>query len=152
MKRAGQPVRELFAENETDFFVDDARPLTFSDSGGAGQLTLFQRDGASTIAHRTQDQPQPILREVEPARLDRYAGRYRMPDGGIVEITRAGDRMFARLTGQGALEILPLSDTRFTYLLVEAEIVFHMSDDGRTTRLELVQNGVTTPAVRLVAD
>ena len=143
LKRAGQPVRELFAEGGDRFFLEDARPVTLSGD----TIKIFQRDGVALTGKRSG----PVskhFQEVDAAGLDALVGVYAFDGGDTLTVRRSGDRMLAQMKGQDALEIFPLSPTRFVYLDVEAELSFENDAQGRPALVSLLQGGRTTPARR----
>lgn len=74
--------------------------------------------------------------------LDKVVGEYPSPMGLTMYVTRDGDAIYARLTGQSALRVFPESPTRFFYRDVEAEIEFAVdAKEDHATSLTLFQNG-----------
>ena len=95
---------------------------------------------------------QPKVRtavEVDPAIYDDYVGEYVLAPGAVITVTREDDRLFAQLTGQGAFELFPESETAFFYKIVDAQISFDV-EDGEVKALTLHQNGQNLPALKLV--
>lgn len=77
---------------------------------------------------------------VDPACFDRLIGGYRMRPGMLINVTRSGDRLMVRLTGQAAFRVFPLSEWHVFYKVVGAQITFEQGPDGRAARLILHQN------------
>jgi serine-type D-Ala-D-Ala carboxypeptidase/endopeptidase len=50
---------------------------------------------------------------VDPSLFDRDVGYYELGPRSIFTVTREGDRLFAQLTGQQKLELVPESDRKF---------------------------------------
>jgi hypothetical protein len=86
---------------------------------------------------------------VDPACFDRLLGRYRIRPGLLFDVTRRGDRLLAQLTGQAAYRLFPLSEWRFFYKVVGAQITFEPGPDGRAARLILHQNSRDQGADRI---
>jgi bla regulator protein blaR1 len=86
---------------------------------------------------------------IDPSVLDRYVGFYKMGDSYVFTITRQGSNLFAKLTGQGAAQIYPESETKFFYKIVKAQIDFVADSSGNITSLVLHQNGVDHTATRV---
>jgi len=61
---------------------------------------------------------------------DEYAGLYEYPMGAIMEITRAGNRLFAQLGGQSRNEIFPRSRDEFFWKVADAQISFQRNENG----------------------
>jgi CubicO group peptidase (beta-lactamase class C family) len=88
--------------------------------------------------------------EVNPATFDRLVGLYRLSPAMVLQVTRTGDRLFARLSGQPAYRIFPMSEWRFFYKTVGAQITFEPDNvTDRATRLILHQNGRDIAAPRI---
>jgi len=81
--------------------------------------------------------------------LDAFVGRYAFGPAGTITVTRDGEHLMAQLTGQGAFEIFPESQTAFFWKVVDAQATFTLGKDGRATSLTLHQNGRDLPAPRV---
>ena len=95
--------------------------------------------------------PQPRLRTavaIDPALYAGYVGDYVLGLGMVLTVTREGDQLLARLTGQDAFPIFPESETQFFYKVVDAQITFEVQD-GEVKSLTLHQNGQAMPALKL---
>jgi hypothetical protein len=90
--------------------------------------------------------PTPV--EVAAETLNRYVGRYRLPDGAVYDFTVQEGVLLAQITGQPTHPVFPKSQTRFSYRGVAAEIEFLM-EDGRATSLVLYQSGREIAATRI---
>jgi len=80
---------------------------------------------------------------------DEYVGEYELAPGAIMTVTRDGDKLFARLSGQDKFQIFPESPARFFYTVVEAEIEFTKGVDNKTASLTLFQAGRKMPAKKI---
>jgi len=87
--------------------------------------------------------------KVDPAILDRYAGRYELAPTFVITVTRNGDHLFAQATGQPNFEIFAEDDHDFFYKVVDAQITFEVDANGRVTSLVLHQNGANVPGKRI---
>lgn len=85
---------------------------------------------------------------VDSLTLDRYVGRYQLATGTDVVVTRRGVRLVAQLTGQPPFRIFPMSDRRFFYRVVAAELEFQIDASGAVSGLVLYQGGATMPGRR----
>lgn len=83
--------------------------------------------------------------------LDAYVGWYEMQPGPTIQITRQGDQLLAKVSGQGAYPIFAESEAKFYYKIVNAQISFVRDEAGKVTSLTLHQNGDHT-AKRLPDD
>ena len=139
----GQPKLEMFPESETKYFlkVVDAQ-LTFAE----GEVVLHQNgidQRAKRLEGRAPAKVEPKEVAIDPAILDKYIGRYELAPTFVIVVTRDGNRLFAQATAQPKFEIFPMSETKFFYNVVDAQISF--SEDG----LVLHQNGMEMPGKRL---
>lgn len=77
---------------------------------------------------------------LEPEALERFVGVYELQDGIAVAVTRRDRFLYAQITGQPALRILPRAPAEFFYRAVQATIRFQSEGDS-VTALELEQGG-----------
>jgi D-alanyl-D-alanine-carboxypeptidase/D-alanyl-D-alanine-endopeptidase len=80
---------------------------------------------------------------------DAYVGKYEFAPKAVITVHREGDRLFAQLTGQSALEVFPESETDFFLKAVDAQISFVKSDQGGVTALILHQMGIDQEAKKI---
>jgi hypothetical protein len=85
--------------------------------------------------------------------LDRYVGHYTadpkvLPDL-VLTVTREGDHLFVRRTGEVKLEVFPESDRAFFYGVIDQRISFR--GDGAAQVMILHQNGMEIEATRVDA-
>ncbi len=150
----GQPRVELFAENETKFFlkVVDAQ-ITFQPGAGGRATGLILHQGGDHPAKRVETHAaapkQRTAIAVSPALLDRYAGRYQLAPGFILNVTRDGDRLYVQATGQPKFELLAETERDFFLKAVDAQITFVTDMAGRVTKAILHQGGMDQDAQRI---
>jgi len=139
-------------------------------TGGFHSFTGFRLDkkqGVVVLANSTQNtdviglhllEPKYSLPEVRrsikltEAEADHYVGWYILNPSQQYHITREGSRIFAKLTGQDAVQIFPRSKTEFFYRIVDAELHFERDGDGPYARVKLHQNGAVQTFERAGAD
>ncbi len=89
--------------------------------------------------------PRPAKRRVEvpiePETLDLYPGEYQIAPGFTLTVTREGDKLLVRATGQPGFQVYPSSETEFFYKVVDAQITFVKDSAGQVTGLVLHQGG-----------
>jgi CubicO group peptidase (beta-lactamase class C family) len=82
---------------------------------------------------------------INPELLDNYTGRYHFAPNFLLEITRAGDRLFAQAFVQEIrapkFEVFAESEKKFFAKVSDKQITFETDPDGRATRLILHQAG-----------
>jgi hypothetical protein len=86
---------------------------------------------------------------VDPAVLEKYAGRYQLAPTFIITVVREGGHLYAQATGQPRFEIFAEDDRNFFYKVVDAQITFVVDTTGRATSLVLHQNGANAPGNRI---
>ncbi|MDX1585704.1 MAG: serine hydrolase, partial [Balneolaceae bacterium] len=81
--------------------------------------------------------------EYDPANFEPLTGRYelKIQPGFILTFSRDGDRLYTQATGQPEIDIRATSDSTFSLVGVNADITFHLKEDGSADSLTLHQNG-----------
>lgn len=110
--------------------------MTITDDGG---VFVHERT-AKTVAERAV-----VKLPVEV--LEGYVGRYTLAPGMVLEIKRAGERLFGAPTGQQALELFASSPEQFFVKEVEVQIRFETTADG-TVQLHFAQGPFKVTAKR----
>ena len=87
--------------------------------------------------------------DVDAATLDGYVGFYQPDHEAVFTVTRDGNRLITRLTGQRSLPIFAESDTKFFARAVDAQISFVTDAKGHATSLVLHQGGGDHPMRRI---
>lgn len=79
----------------------------------------------------------------EASDFDALAGRYELEEaaGFVLTFSRREGQFFTQATGQSEVEMFPTSALTFALDVVEAEVEFHLDEDGECTSLTLHQNG-----------
>lgn len=79
---------------------------------------------------------------VAPEILDRYVGRYRYVENGIMTVTRDGAQLFIQPEGMPQrIPIFAESDTDFFLRIVDAQIRFELGPDGKVEAAVWLQAG-----------
>ncbi len=121
--------------------------LSNNSSANAG---LVARDLLALYFGQPYTVPVPrTIVPVDPKVFDQYVGQYELRPDFIMTVTREGNGIFTQATGQGKIEVFPLSETRFFPKVVEAEITFVKGADGTVTHLLLTQGGRTQTAKKI---
>jgi CubicO group peptidase (beta-lactamase class C family) len=94
------------------------------------------------------DLPPPLV-ATSPEALEPLVGVYAVTLVNALEVTREGDRLYARMTGQPRLRVFPAADGRFYYRAVKASLAFQRGDGGEVTGLILYQGGHEMPAQKV---
>ena len=167
-RRAGnRPVPE-YPYTDHDFFltVVPQQNSFFTDTSGAvvrvvhhqlGTTETLERlsneDGERAVAEfmqRLDDERKPHTEvAIDPKLLDGYVGAYQLTPRLVFTISRDGNKLLARLTGQQTFELHPYSDRDFFYTVVAAQLTFVVGADGKATAVILHQNGRDRTAERV---
>jgi CubicO group peptidase (beta-lactamase class C family) len=127
---------------------DGAVVMTNGDNGGQLAAELIR-----TIAFEYKwPDFAPTVRKVvavDPKLLDTYVGAYQFGANAVMTVTRDADKLFTQLTGQGKVEMRPVSDREFAAMSVDARITFEVDTQGKVSQLVLHQNGQNRPAPRM---
>ncbi len=73
--------------------------------------------------------------------LDEYVGSYELAPSVVFTVTRAGDKLFAQLTGQPRFRVFAETENKFYYKVVNAQLTFNRAADGKIESLTLHQGG-----------
>lgn len=97
--------------------------------------------------------PEPVTPDI-PQRLDdaytqRLIGDYQSQWGMGIEITSAHGFIYARVTNQQALRVDKVSENRFGYSIVDAQLGFELPKEGEATAVTLFQNGMEMKCERV---
>jgi hypothetical protein len=84
----------------------------------------------------------------QDARRGSYVGYYRLNPWTVIAVTRNGDQLYAQLTGERRLQLLPAGEREFVYKAT-ARITFVADGERRPTELILHQDGNDLHAARL---
>ncbi len=150
---------------------DRADELVWKDGGTGGYCTFIgasTRTGRAAVLLSNTDSylttpeigmhlinkafPLPGLRQFLPldqAKLDRLAGRYAIAPGFVLTVTPRDGHLMVQATGQTEYEVFPLSELRFAYRVVEAELSFTLGADGLAAAAVLHQNSRNLRGPRL---
>lgn len=86
---------------------------------------------------------------VEESILKDYVGSYELFPNFIIKITQENGKLFGQATGQGKLELVALSPTKFSVKEVQAEVTFQRDENNRVNLLKLNQGGQIQDAKRI---
>jgi hypothetical protein len=166
--RAGNPRVPEYPYTDHDFFLTVASQQNsfVTDAAGAvlrvvhhemGRTETLERlsseDGQREMAafmQRLEAQRAPHVEvAINPQLLDGYVGAYQLNPRMIFTITRDGNKLLARLTGQQTYEVHPYSDRDFFYTIVAAQLSFVVGADGKASAVVLHQFGRDRTAERV---
>ncbi len=167
-RRAGnQPVAE-YPYTDHDFFLTVAPQQNsfVTDASGAvlrvvhhqwGRDETLERIGAEAAQRHEEARLKRVAEEriprtaisIDPQLLDNYVGAYRLKPQLVFTVTREGDKLLAKLTGQPTYEVHPYTERDFFYTIVAAQLSFVPGSDGKASAVVLHQNGKDQTAPRV---
>lgn len=86
---------------------------------------------------------------IKPGDLQKYVGRYELPNVGVFTITNEKEKIYAQLSGQPKFEIFPMAEDEFFFKVVEARLKFLKDEHGEINSVMLFQNGQELKAKKL---
>jgi len=86
---------------------------------------------------------------VDPALLDKYAGRYGEPPSLILTIRREGDHLSIQENDEPKQELLPESEWDFFSSASDDALTFQLDSEGKTTGMVLHVDGKDIPLKRI---
>jgi beta-lactamase regulating signal transducer with metallopeptidase domain len=167
-RRAGnQPVPE-YPYTDHDFFltVVPQQNSFITDASGAVVRVVHHQSGREETLERitpeaAQQYEDARLKRVaeertphteisiDPHLLDGYVGTYQLRPELVFTVTRDGDHLRAKLTGQQTFEVHPYTERDFFYTIVAAQLSFVLGPDGKASAVVLHQNGKDQTAPRV---
>ena len=76
-------------------------------------------------------------------------GKYRLNENIIVVVTRESNKLFAEPTGQGKVEMQPVSESDFVIKEINAKVSFVKDEKGKPVKIKLNMNGMDTELPRI---
>ena len=86
---------------------------------------------------------------LDPKRLDAFVGQYQLAPSFILTVTREGDGLFVKATGQPKGQVFPEGERAFFAKVVDAQFTFEADVNGKASGLVLHQGGRDLPAKRV---
>jgi CubicO group peptidase (beta-lactamase class C family) len=145
---SGQPKLEIFPRTENEFFwkVVDARIKFIKDDKGVMNEAILFQNGQELKAKRL---PEEKIVKIDPEVLNGYIGKYRLNESIVVTVTKENNKLFAQPTNQSKVEMLPLSETDFIIMEINAKIAFIKDLSGKVTKFKLNMSGRDTELPRI---
>jgi beta-lactamase regulating signal transducer with metallopeptidase domain len=145
------------APRQNTFVTDAAGAVVAMVNHNKGRDIKFERLSTEAAAQeeaarlkRLDDERTPRTAiTIDPKLLDNYVGAYQLNPRMVFKVTRDGDRLLAKLTGQQTFEVHPYTDHDFFYTIVAAQLSFLPGPDGQANAVVLHQNGRDQTAPRV---
>jgi len=133
---SGQGKFEIFPSSQDEFFwkVVEARIKFITGDNGVVSHAVFTQNGQELNVKKLKED---TIVTINPALLDNYTGKYKFINNMVVTISKEKDQLFAQATGQGKLQMFPVSDTGFVLKEINAKITFIKEGNGKVSKLIL---------------
>lgn len=79
--------------------------------------------------------------QLDPRSLDQFVGRYELEAGSVLSITRSGEHLWLKATGQPRYQMFPESPTDFFLKAIDAQVSFAKDASGKVTHLIFHRDG-----------
>jgi hypothetical protein len=137
---------EIFPRSEDEFFwkVVDAQVNFVRDEKGEVTHAIHHQGGNEIKAPRIKEEAPA---EVDPAIYEQYAGEYKFPQL-TVTVTKEEGKLFAQVSGQPKIELLPRSESEFYSNLVVLKIRFIKDDQGKVVKMTINQSGIEMEGIK----
>ncbi len=143
--RSGSRKLEAFNRSvDTFFYKKSFTWFTFERDKKTGNVIGMTMNSLSGKDYAKKTGKKPVIKKavkIDESVYNRYTGRFKMAGFDIVILVREG-KIFAQPTGQSEMELFPLSETRFFFKDIDAEIEFSTDKSGNFTGLVLHQGKV----------
>jgi CubicO group peptidase (beta-lactamase class C family) len=149
-QRGGGNVNSINMYEKDKFFFEEGFTFLEFNRNSTGKVeALTYKSRTEEAVWKKMDKPLPSEKKivtVAPEILKDYVGAYQLAPTFILTVTLEDGKLYGQATGQGKIEMLPLSDIRFKAKDVDAEIEFKKNAEGKTESLVLYQGGREMPA------
>lgn len=126
------------------YLADNQKELALASYKKAVELNPANA-GAAQVVNRLEGKEV----KINPAVYDRYVGKYEFAPTFILTVTKEADKLIGQATGQGKLELEPVSETQFAVPAVNGALTFEKDSTGKVIALTLVQNGRTVKGKKI---
>lgn len=145
---SGQPKFEIFPSSQNEFFwkVVEAKIKFIKNEKGEVSHAEFTQNGQELNVKKLKEDS---IVTIDPAVLDNYTGKYKFFQDRVLTVSKEKDKLFAQPTGQGKLQLFPVSDTEFVLKEINARITFIKDENGKVNKLKLHTNGTDSEFPRM---
>lgn len=125
--------------------------LLSNSSGGAQDIAIHLLDPAMPLTPKPVAPKDRVAITLPPEALAKYAGVYAMDTSAEFKLTVTAENgaLFVQATGQGKAPVYAEAEGEFFYRIVDAQLSFKPSADGKPAYVVLHQNGADQRATRL---
>ena len=87
--------------------------------------------------------------KLDPKIYDQYVGQYEVAPNFVLTVTKEGEKLMSRATGQPNFELLPVSEVAFFIKDLSALFIFMRGESGAVERMITIQDGLIISAKRV---
>jgi D-alanyl-D-alanine carboxypeptidase len=154
MTRTDGPRTEMQAYSQNGFFKDQSSLLRVefnrNAKGEVSDVVVFQNGNAVVHPKLNEALPEaPKAFAMSTEQFAALAGDYQIQPNFVLNVRREGNRYVTQATGQGPVDIIPISADTFNAPDVGGQLKFEKDADGKVTQLILTQGGRNTPAKKI---
>ncbi len=140
-QRDNSPRQPISPSSDVDFFYPNSfTHLTFVKEGDDVSHMLVYQNGAKEPERADlTDDPLPTVEraDVDKSILERYVGEYPVMSELVITISMRGDTLYRGITGQPAMEMIPVSETEFVVEPEGSRVSFDVGSGGEVEGLEM---------------
>jgi Glyoxalase superfamily protein/Domain of unknown function (DUF3471) len=146
-KAMAQTLRETLTTKSVSITHSESLELVAKILGFQDWNVLVARIQSDGPPSRRPDEPEDARQSrrqeipLDAAVLDHYVGFYQLFEQAVMTISREGNQLISRLTGQREVRLYGESKTEFFIKEVNAQITFVTDQSGKAESLVLHQNG-----------
>lgn len=154
MTRTNGPRTVMQAYSAHGFFKDNNSllRLEFAQNGQGEVSGLTVHQNGTSIVHAKLNEALPQAAKTFEMSAEQFAvfeGDYQIQANFVLNVRRDGKRYITQATGQGPVDIIPVSADTFNAPDVGGQLKFEKDAEGKITQLILTQGGRAIPAKRM---
>ncbi|HYC89189.1 MAG TPA: serine hydrolase [Thermoanaerobaculia bacterium] len=142
--RDGGSRLEMFPAGKDEFrFRGSFNRMSF-ERDAAGNITALTLESGSTKTRSPKTDEKLVTRTViaiDPAKLDRYTGKYELSPTTVLTISRKDGGLVAAPSGGREMPLFPESETTWFAKVTDVELVFRFDERGVASGVTLNQGG-----------
>jgi CubicO group peptidase (beta-lactamase class C family) len=106
-------------------------------------VSVISKSTEYDIEWRRTDKALPVVKGIQlpEAVTDKYVGKYELAPDFVIAVFKEGGKVYAQVSGQPRIEIIPFEENKFSLSEVDAKLTFNKDTAGTITGLTLHQGG-----------
>lgn len=143
-----QEIVEIFSKGNHQFFtkIMDAHMIFELGEDGIAHKIVFTQMGMDFKGYKEGYEKEEVV--IEEEILKNYVGVYELEEGFDLKITLENGILYLTPTGQGTMELSPISQTKFELMVVDASMDFIVEENGAVNSLYYQQGAYEKVAHR----